>query len=445
MNITVIGTGYVGLVTGACFSEMGNHVICVDVDQKKIDALNQGAIPIYEPGLEPIVKRNMETGQLTFTTNLSDAMDVSTIYMIAVGTPPNEDGSADLKHVLAVAEEIGTHLDKYAIVINKSTVPVGTAEKVKAVIKDALGKRGADVPFDVVSNPEFLKEGDAVSDFMRPDRIVVGTASEKALDVMRRLYASFSRNRDKMICMGVRDAELTKYTANALLATKISFMNEISNLCDRLDVDIENVRKGIGSDQRIGYAFIYPGCGYGGSCFPKDVKALIRTSLELDFEPNILRAVEDRNRLQKGRLFEKIKSHFGNDLSGKRFGIWGLSFKPGTDDMREASSVVLIEQLINNQAIVQAYDPVAMTEAMHHFPQTWVDDGKLTFTDHQYDALKQVDAMVLVTEWKPFRQPDFVAMKKMMRTPVIFDGRNQYQKDQIDGTGFTYYGIGRKF
>ncbi|MBU0992202.1 MAG: UDP-glucose/GDP-mannose dehydrogenase family protein [Proteobacteria bacterium] len=445
MNITVIGTGYVGLVTGACFSEMGNSVICVDVDKKKLALLEKGIIPIYEPGLEAIVKRNHESGVLKFSDKLADAMDESEIYLIAVGTPPNEDGSADLKHVLGVAKEIGMNLKRYAIIINKSTVPVGTAEKVKLAVKEELQKRRLDIEFDVVSNPEFLKEGDAVSDFMRPDRIIVGTDSEKALEVMKKLYASFSRNRDKLIAMGIRDAELTKYAANSLLATKISFMNEISNLCDRLNVDIENVRKGIGSDQRIGYSFIYPGCGYGGSCFPKDVKALIRTSRELDFDPKLLQAVEDRNTQQKERLFEKITAHFGTDLAGKKFGIWGLSFKPGTDDMREASSIVLIKRLIENGATVQAYDPVAMTEAIKHFPKAYIDEEKLLFSDHQYDALKQADAMVLVTEWKPFRQPDFVAMKKMMRTPVIFDGRNQYHPDQIQGSGFVYYGIGRKF
>lgn len=445
MNITVIGTGYVGLVTGACFSEMGNTVTCVDVDQEKLRSLRQGVIPIYEPGLEAVVKRNVDAGLLMFSDSLSDAMKGSSIYLIAVGTPPNEDGSADLKHVLEVAREIGVHLNQYAVVVNKSTVPVGTAEKVKSTIMEALGKRGVSIEFDVVSNPEFLKEGDAVNDFMRPDRIIVGTDSEKALDVMKKLYASFSRNRDKMICMGVRDAELTKYAANSLLATKISFMNEMSNLCDLLNVDIENVRKGIGSDQRIGYSFIYPGCGYGGSCFPKDVKALIRTSQELNFDPKILQAVEDRNNKQKERLFEKITNYFGKNLKGKIFGVWGLSFKPGTDDMREASSLVLIERLIESGGTVQAYDPVAMTEARKMFKKTDMDEGLLTFSEHQYDALKQADAMVLVTEWKPFRQPDFVAMKKLMRSPVIFDGRNQYHPDQIEGTGFIYYGIGRKF
>lgn len=445
MNITIIGTGYVGLVTGACFSEMGNTVTCVDVDQEKLKRLRQGEIPIYEPGLEAVVKRNVEAGLLNFTESLSSAMEISSIYMIAVGTPPNEDGSADLKHVIEVAKEIGRHLGGYAVIVNKSTVPVGTAEKVKAAIIEELSKRGVSVDFDVVSNPEFLKEGDAVNDFMRPDRIIVGTDSEKALDVMKKVYASFSRTRDKMICMGVRDAELTKYAANSLLATKISFMNEMSTLCDLLNVDIENVRKGIGSDQRIGYSFIYPGCGYGGSCFPKDVKALIRTSQELGFDPKILQAVEYRNNRQKERLFEKITAHFGNDLSGKRFGVWGLSFKPGTDDMREASSIVLINQLMEKGALVQAYDPVAMTEAIKMFKKADMEEGRLSFSEHQYDALKQADAMVLVTEWKPFRQPDFIVMKKLMRSPVIFDGRNQYHPDQIEGTGFIYYGIGRAF
>lgn len=445
MQITVIGTGYVGLVTGACFSEMGNHVTCVDVDTKKLENLKKGILPIYEPGLEPIVLRNYEQGLLKFSDNLKEAMEISNIYFIAVGTPPGEDGSADLKYVLAVAREIGRHLDKYSVIVDKSTVPVGTADKVKAAIREELDKRKVNIEFDVVSNPEFLKEGAAVNDFMKPDRIVVGVDSEKAKNVMKTLYGPFSMNRDKLITMGVKDAEMTKYAANSLLATKISFMNEIANICERLGVDVEHVRKGIGSDQRIGYSFIYPGCGYGGSCFPKDVKALIRTSKSIGFEPKLLQAVEDRNNSQKNRLFEKIIEKFGADLTGMIFGIWGLSFKPGTDDMREASSVVLIRQLIGAGAKVKAYDPVAMKEAAEHELKAEVDGGQLSLCEHQYDAIKEVNAMALVTEWKPFRQPDFIAMKKMMKQPVIFDGRNQYDPEYLAGLGFEYDGIGRQF
>jgi UDPglucose 6-dehydrogenase len=361
-----------------------------------------------------------------------------------VGTPPGEDGSADLQYVLGVAREIGRNLTQYAVIVDKSTVPVGTADKVKEAVREELDKRNVSIDFDVVSNPEFLKEGAAVNDFMSPDRIVVGVESEKAGEIMKKLYAPFSRNHDKLILMGVKDAEMTKYAANSMLATKISFMNEIANLCERLGVDVEMVRKGIGSDQRIGYSFIYPGCGYGGSCFPKDVKALIRTSRSIGFEPTLLQAVEDRNNTQKNRLFEKITDMFGKDLAGRSFGIWGLSFKPGTDDMREASSVVLIRQLIGAGATVKAYDPVAMPEAAHRELKDEVDSGKVVLTDHQYDAVKDVDAMVLVTEWKPFRQPDFTAMKKMMKTPVIFDGRNQYDPAHMAELGFEYDGIGRR-
>ncbi|MFA6012372.1 MAG: UDP-glucose/GDP-mannose dehydrogenase family protein [Desulfobacteraceae bacterium] len=444
MQITVVGTGYVGLVTGACFSEMGNHVICVDVDQKKLDNLVIGILPIYEPGLEPIVLKNFEQGLLKFSNNLPEAMEESDIYFIAVGTPPGEDGSADLSYVLSVAKEIGANLKKYAVIVDKSTVPVGTADKVKAAIQNELDKRQVNIEFDVVSNPEFLKEGAAVNDFMSPDRIVIGVETERAKKIMEKLYAPFSRNHDKLITMGVKDAEMTKYAANSLLATKISFMNEIANICERLGVDVEHVRKGIGSDQRIGYSFIYPGCGYGGSCFPKDVKALIRISHGVGFEPKVLQAVEDRNNAQKNRLFEKIVERFGENLKGKTFGIWGLSFKPGTDDMREASSVVLIQQLIEAGALVKAYDPVAMEEASHRELKNEVDKGDLILTDHQYDAVKDVDAMVLVTEWKPFRQPDFIAMKKIMKTPVIFDGRNQYDPEFMIELGFHYDGIGRR-
>lgn len=443
MNITVIGTGYVGLVTGACFAEMGNTVTCVDVDSSKVAALREGIIPIYEPGLESIVSENTKAGRLRFTTLLAEAMAESVLYFIAVGTPPGEDGSADLRYVLDVAAEIGRHMNTDSVVVNKSTVPVGTAARVAAVIQAELDKRGADFTFDVVSNPEFLKEGDAVADFMRPDRIIIGVESERARAVMSDLYHTFSRNHDKLMFMGVRDAELTKYAANAMLATKISFMNEMANLAERMGVDIENVRKGIGSDSRIGYSFIYPGCGYGGSCFPKDVKALMHMGEAFDFDTRILRAVEDRNDAQKQRLFEKLTQRFGDDMSGRIIGVWGLAFKPGTDDMREASSVPLIQALIAAGAKVRAYDPVAMDEARRHFAAELFDSGRITLCDHQYDALHEADAMVLVTEWKPFRQPDFNAMKKLLKQPVIIDGRNQYDPYTLKAQGFDYSGIGR--
>ncbi|HKI51905.1 MAG TPA: UDP-glucose/GDP-mannose dehydrogenase family protein, partial [Geothermobacteraceae bacterium] len=367
MQLTVVGTGYVGLVTGTCFAEMGHHVTCVDIDAKKVVQLEQGIIPIHEPGLEPMVKANFAEGRLKFTTSLANAMLDSNIYFIAVGTPPGEDGSADLQHVLGVAREIGRHLEQYAVIVDKSTVPVGTADKVRAAVADELAQRGVDIPFDVVSNPEFLKEGAAIEDFMKPDRIVIGAESDQAAELMGRLYASFNRSYDRTIFMGIRDAEMTKYAANAMLATKISFINEIATLCDRLDVDVENVRRGIGSDQRIGFHFIYPGCGYGGSCFPKDVKALVHTAEINNFQPTLLHAVEARNQAQRRVLFDKIISRFGTDLSGKTFAVWGLAFKPGTDDMREASAEVLIRLLIEAGAKVCAYDPVAMEVARELF------------------------------------------------------------------------------
>ncbi len=444
MNITVVGTGYVGLVTGACFAEMGNSVACVDIDQDKVERLRQGDIPIYEPGLEAIVANNSKAGRLTFTSELSTAMADAQLHFIAVGTPPGEDGSADLTHVLQVAEEIGRHLNGYAIVVNKSTVPVGTADQVRQVIDEQLRVRGrTDVQFDVVSNPEFLKEGAAIEDFMRPDRIVVGVESDHARQIMAELYQSFSRNHDKVMFMGVRDAELTKYAANAMLATKISFMNEIANLAERMGVDIEQVRKGIGSDSRIGYSFIYPGCGYGGSCFPKDVKALIRMGEAFDYSTDVLNAVEARNVAQKRRLFEKLAERLGSELNGATIGIWGLAFKPGTDDMREASSIELINALVAAGAKVRAYDPVAMDEATRYFPAEWLENGTMTLCAHQYDALMDADAMVLVTEWKPFRQPDFNAMRKLLKRPIIIDGRNQYDPHSLKQQGFDYTGIGR--
>jgi len=443
LNITVVGTGYVGLVTGACFAEMGNIVTCVDVDSKKIADLREGVIPIYEPGLEAIVSENSKAGRLKYTTSLAEAMQDSSLYFIAVGTPPGEDGSADLSHVLAVAEEAGRHLAEKAIIVNKSTVPVGTASRVTQVIQAELDKRGVNIEFEVVSNPEFLKEGAAIEDFMRPDRIVVGVESEYARSVMSELYQGFSRNHDKLMFMGVRDAELTKYAANAMLATKISFMNEVANLAERMGVDIENVRKGIGSDSRIGYSFIYPGCGYGGSCFPKDVKALMHMGEEYGFETGVLRAVEERNASQKRRLFEKLVDRFGSDMTGRTIGVWGLAFKPGTDDMREASSIPLINALTAAGARVRAYDPVAMDEAKRHFAGHLFTDGSITLCNHQYDALADADAMVLVTEWKPFRQPDFNAIRKLLKQPVIIDGRNQYDPKSLRAQGFDYSGIGR--
>lgn len=444
MHLTVIGTGYVGLVTGACFSEMGNNVTCVDVDVDKINKLKDGIMPIYEPGLDDIVIRNHKAGLLSFTASLADAMKTSSIYFIAVGTPPGEDGSADLKYVIDVAREIGKNLSQYSVIVDKSTVPVGTGDLVKTEIQAELDKRGVEIEFDIVSNPEFLKEGAAVSDFMRPDRIIIGTESGRARDIMSKLYSPFSRNHDKTIFMGLRDAEMTKYAANCMLATKISFMNEIAGICEILGADVENVRKGIGSDSRIGYSFIYPGCGYGGSCFPKDIKALIRTSKEIGFNSIILDAVENRNESQKNRLFEKAVKRFGEDLTGLTFGIWGLSFKPGTDDMREAPSLVLIRSLIKAGASIRAYDPVAMSQARIEIEQEWIANRRVVLAEHQYDALMDVDAMFLVTEWKPFRQPDFIAMKKIMKQPVIFDGRNQYEPNEIKNLGFEYEGIGRK-
>ncbi|MBP6999798.1 MAG: UDP-glucose/GDP-mannose dehydrogenase family protein [Tepidiphilus sp.] len=443
MDLCVIGTGYVGLVTGACFAEMGNEVWCVDVDAAKIEGLKAGKLPIYEPGLDEIVVRNYREGRLRFTTDLGEAMAECDVLFIAVGTPPLEDGSADLQHVLTVARDIGRRLTRYSVIVDKSTVPVGTAERVRRAIQAELDARGVSIPFDVVSNPEFLKEGAAVEDFMRPDRIIVGTDSEAARERMAELYAPFNRSHQRVIYMGVRDAEMTKYAANAMLATKISFMNEIAALCERYGVDVENVRLGIGSDQRIGYHFIYPGCGYGGSCFPKDVKALIAMAQAAGVEPEVLTAVEERNAKQKRVLEEKIVARFGEDLTGRTFGVWGLAFKPGTDDMREAPSIPLIEGLIGRGATVRAYDPVAMDNARRVFPAQWFDEGRLVFTRHQYDALDGADAMVLVTEWKPFRHPDFGAIKRLLKTPQIFDGRNQYDPQQLERLGFAYVGIGR--
>jgi UDPglucose 6-dehydrogenase len=443
MKIAVVGSGYVGLVTGVCFAERGNTVTCIDIDEKKINMLKDGKPPIYEPGLEELIKTNIKEDRLSFTTSLADAMQTAELAFIAVGTPPGEDGSADLQYVLAVAKEIGQHMNDYCIVVDKSTVPVGTADKVKAAVQAELDKRGVAIDFDVVSNPEFLKEGAAIDDFMRPDRVVVGTDSDKAAKVMHDLYLPFMRYHENIIIMGIRDAEMTKYAANSLLATKISFMNEIANLCDQLGVDIENVRKGIGSDSRIGYSFIYPGCGYGGSCFPKDVQALIRTANENNYDAFILKAVEQRNNQQKYRLVEKIQNKYGKDLSGLTFGVWGLAFKPGTDDMREAPSKVILHELISAGAKIIAYDPVASEVAKEELPQDWFKHGHLKLVNHQYEALTDVEALVLVTEWKSFNNPDFDKMKELMKDTVIFDGRNQYDPLKMRESGFSYMTIGR--
>ncbi len=438
VKITVIGSGYVGLVTGACFADMGNHVTCVDVDQSKLTRLRAGEIPIYEPGLEGIVHQAQKMGFMTFTDNLQEALKGCDVAFIAVGTPPNEDGSADLKYVLGVAKQIGEVMEDYLVVVDKSTVPVGIADKVSAQIKASLEARGADLDFDVVSNPEFLKEGAAINDFMKPDRIVIGTDSEKAEVVMRELYAPFSRNHDKMIVMGVRDAEMTKYAANAMLATKISFMNDVANLCEIMGADVNLVRRGIGSDPRIGNKFIYPGIGYGGSCFPKDVKALVRTARENGYEMRILQSVEDVNEDQKSVLFNKVMKRFNGDLKGKHFAVWGLSFKPNTDDMREAPSVVIIDKLLAKGATVSAYDPVAMEEAKRDL------GDRITYAKDEYEAIKDADALLVVTEWSEFRVPDFEDIKAALKNPLVFDGRNIFEIQRMAELGFEYHCIGVK-
>lgn len=443
MNLTVVGTGYVGLVSGTCFAEMGNKVSCVDVDKSKIDNLNSGILPIYEPGLEPMVMRNVEEGRLHFTTDLAETITDSNIFFIAVGTPPGEDGSADLQYVLAVARQIGRLITDYSVVVDKSTVPVGTADRVRAAVQEELDIRGVDVEFDVVSNPEFLKEGAAIEDFMKPDRVVIGAESDKARKVMQQLYAPFNRNRERTIFMGIRDAEMTKYAANSMLATKISFINEISNLCELMGVDVENVRRGIGSDNRIGFSFIYPGCGYGGSCFPKDVQALIRMAEEHDYDPRVLQSVEERNHQQKYWFSRQLDQRFGKDLSGMTFGVWGLAFKPGTDDMREAPATYLLADLVERGARVLAYDPIAMETAHAELPAQWFDQKTVTLVDNQYEAVQGIDALLLVTEWKPFRNPDLAAMSRSMKQPIIFDGRNQYDPEYIREEGFEYRGVGR--
>ena len=436
MKIVIVGTGYVGLVTGACFSEVGIDVTCVDIDEKKIENLKKGIIPIYEPGLENMVNRNIEKGRLSFSTSLKDSLyDVDVVFS-AVGTPPDEDGSADLQYVLGVAREVGEHMNNYTLMVTKSTVPVGTAEKVRKEIRQALDKRNTDIEFDVASNPEFLKEGDAVNDFLKPDRIVVGVDSERAMNLMKRLYKPFTMNGHPVIFMDIVSAEMTKYAANAMLATKISFMNDIANLCEIVGADVNKVRLGIGSDRRIGKYFIYPGTGYGGSCFPKDVKALIKTAHEHGYDLEVLKAVEEVNERQKSILFGKAMKYFEGGLKGKTFGVWGLSFKPQTDDMREAPSRVVINKLLEEGANVKAYDPVALEEAKRIF------GDKIELVKDQYEALIDVDGLFLITEWPEFKFPSYKIMKKLMRQPVIFDGRNIYDKSEMKSEGFKYFGIG---
>ena|SRR5574337_549683 len=439
MKLTIFGTGYVGLVTGTCLAEMGNHVLCMDVDAAKIARLERGEIPIFEPGLEPLVQRNHASGRLAFTTDAAAAVAHGDVIFIAVGTPPDEDGSADLKYVLAVARSIGEHLDRYAVVVDKSTVPVGTADRVRAEIGAALKKRGAEIAFDVVSNPEFLKEGNAVDDCMKPDRIIVGASSPRAVSVVKALYAPFNRNHDRIVVMDERSAELTKYAANAMLATKISFMNEIANIAERVGADVEMVRHGIGSDPRIGYHFIYPGTGYGGSCFPKDVQALERTAHQHSYDARLLGAVEAVNRDQKRKLFDLIERHFNGKLAGLTVAVWGLAFKPNTDDMREAPSRVLMEALWLAGAKVRAYDPQARNETARIYGRR--DD--LVLCDDPWAALDGADALAVVTEWKVFRSPDFARVKAMLKTPAVFDGRNLYDPATAEAAGLAYYGIGR--
>lgn len=440
MKITVVGTGYVGLVSGACLAEVGNDVLCLDLNPEKIRILKEGGIPIHEPGLDQVVARNVAAGRLHFTTDIEEAVRFGTVQFIAVGTPPDEDGSADLQYVISAARNIGRLMTDYKVVIDKSTVPVGTADKVRAAIAEELALRGVEVPFSVVSNPEFLKEGAAVDDFMRPDRIVVGAEDEQAISLMRALYAPFQRNHEKLVVMDVRSAELTKYAANAMLATRISFMNELAVLAEKLGADIESVRQGIGSDPRIGWHFLYSGCGYGGSCFPKDVKALIRTAAEAGQGLKVLQAVEDANDAQKQVLVSKVVARFGEKLEGKNFAIWGLAFKPNTDDMREAPSRVIIEELFSRGATVTVYDPVAMDETRRIFG----DDGRIRYADRPMGAVTGADALIIVTEWKEFRSPDFAAIKTALRNPVVFDGRNMYDPALPRAAGLEYSSIGRK-
>ena len=440
MKIVVIGTGYVGLVSGTCFSEMGNKVICVDIDTTKIENLKKAILPIFEPGLEPMVKKNIERGTLQFTTDLNKALTNAEIVFIAVGTPMGDDGSADLQYVLKVAENIGAFMQKRLVIVDKSTVPVGTADKVKATIQKELDKRGIDLAFDMVSNPEFLKEGAAINDFMKPDRVVIGYESKEALEKMKQLYTPFCMSHERFIAMDIRSAEMTKYAANAMLATKISFMNEIANICEKVGADANQVRIGIGSDNRIGYSFIYPGCGYGGSCFPKDVKALKKIAEDHNYTPKLITSVEEVNDAQKLVISEKIVKKYGADLTGKVFAVWGLAFKPGTDDMREAPAIYIIKELVKRGAKIQAYDPKAMEEAQLFYLK---GVKNVTYSKAKYDTLNNADAMLLLTEWKEFRSPDFEEIKNQLKTPVIFDGRNQYNIFNLEEKGFEYYQIGK--
>ncbi|MBS0594242.1 MAG: UDP-glucose/GDP-mannose dehydrogenase family protein [Proteobacteria bacterium] len=440
MKVTVIGTGYVGLVTGACLADMGNEVLCLDVDQAKIDTLRSGGIPIHEPGLDAVVQRNVAAGRLAFTTDVDEAVAHGELQFIAVGTPPDEDGSADLQHVLDAARAIGRRMDGWKVVVDKSTVPVGTADRVRAVLAEELARRGAAIEFAVVSNPEFLKEGAAVEDFMRPDRIIVGADDPRAIELMRRLYAPFQRQHDKLLVMDVRSAELSKYAANAMLATRISFMNELARLAERLGADIELVRQGIGSDPRIGFGFLYAGCGYGGSCFPKDVKALIHSAGQKGSELQVLRAVEAANERQKELLVDKIVARFGADLSGRSFALWGLAFKPNTDDMREAPSRAVIDGLLRRGASVRAFDPVALPEAR----RLYAGEPRITLVERAADALEGADALVIVTEWKEFRSPDFGRIRSALRQPVVFDGRNLFAPAIPEAEGIEYHAIGRR-
>jgi len=441
MNITVIGTGYVGLVTGTCFSEMGNTVTCIDIDENKIENLKKGIIPIYEPGLEAMVLKNVKNKSLFFSTELKDGLTKAEIVFIAVGTPMGDDGSADLQYVLAVAEQLGSEMEKSLIVVDKSTVPIGNGDKVKAVIQEELDKRGSNIDFHIVSNPEFLKEGAALQDFMKPDRVVIGAESMEAFDVMKDLYAPFTHNHDRMITMDIRSAEMTKYVANAMLATKISFMNEVANICELVGADVNQVRIGIGSDSRIGYSFIYPGSGYGGSCFPKDVKALKRIAEENGYQPSLITSVEEVNDRQKLVISNKVIKRFGENLSGKIFAIWGLAFKPETDDMREAPAIYIIKDLVKRGAKIKAYDPKAMVEAKDYYLKGL--EG-ITYFNSKYETLQNVDAMLMLTEWKEFRSPDFGELKSQMKNAIIFDGRNQYGNLNLEEKGFEYYQIGKK-
>jgi UDPglucose 6-dehydrogenase len=443
VKITIVGAGYVGLVTAAGFAEMGNNVLCVESDPAKIRMLESGIVPIHEPGLEPLLNSNVKAGRLSFTGSLAEAAKDCELFFIAVGTPPSADGSPDMSYVYGVAKQVGQTIDRYSILITKSTVPVGTADAVRKIVAGELEKRGAKVDYDVVSNPEFLKEGAAVKDFMTPERIILGCDSDRAETLLRKLYAPFVRSHDRILMMRPREAEMTKYASNALLATKISFMNEIAEFCDRLDVDVEKVRAGVGADSRIGHSFLYAGCGYGGSCFPKDIKALIHTAKGISADAWILEAVEQRNERQKRRLFDKVVSRFGPDLKKLTFAMWGLAFKPDTDDVREASSLTLIDLLLKAGAKVRAFDPIAIDNVRKLVPASAIESNQLSFCADAYEALDGADALLLVTEWKQFRNPDFELIKRKLKSPVIFDGRNQYDPGDVAELGFEYYGIGR--